>query len=513
MQRVNILSAIVFLLLLLNNLYAQDAIQLSIDDSVLLSLEKNLGLKVERYNPSIASQDILIEEGAFDPSLNFDFSQTYDKSLSPSIVTSTERRSHDMALSLTGKIETGTEYSLEWSYQRFRGDSTFLTLNPYHLTELNLIVSQPLLKGFGKETQTAMVRAAGEDLDASKYQFREEAENLIVSTIKAFYDVLLAQESLEIAEFSLSLAEKILLEVRAKIKAGLLAPVEIYAAEAEVSQREELLLSVENNLEDARDLLKRVLGVQDWDTEVALIKPETPSPELPNLGDSLQDALRYRSDLKQALLEKDKKRILTRFYKNQNLPDLSIFGGISFSGLGDSTSDAFDRFDDGTDNNWQIGLSLQIPIFMRESRGRYLRAKYEESQAGSALKDLRQQIELEVRQGLRALSLSIKKMRASRRTRIAREKRLQAEDGRFSEGITILNDLLQFQDEYARSLFDEKKSEFDYHLSIAAFEKMKGTILHHFGISSSEFGLPSWDNSGNQGELNARFEESGLRDQ
>ncbi len=494
-----------FLLILfpfwISSLNAQEVLTLTLDETVFQAIENNLGLKVERYNPVITSQDILIEKGAFDPSLALETGESYKKALSPSrsplsVVESSEQRSLDIDLSLSGKIETGTEYKLAWNYQRFRGgeDSHFLRYNPYHLTGLILTVSQPVLKGFGKEMQTSKIRVARENLRLSEYEFRNKAEELTGYTVKTFFDVLFAQEGLDIARFSLSLAEKILLEVQAKVKAGFMAVVDIYNAEAEVAKREETLLKAENTSKDALDSLRRLLGLQDWDREIILTKPDIPSNELFDLADSLRNAQLYRNDLKQVLIEREKKKILTRFYKNQRLPDLNLFATGGLSGLSDSTSDAFDRLDKGSDKNWKVGFLFRIPLFQRDSKGRYLKAKYEEAQTEETVKALNQRITLEVRQAWRALSLSLKTIEATKKTRIASEKRLKAEERRFHVGLATLNDVLKFQEEYVKSLLDEKKAEFDYHIAIAEYEKMKGTLLIKFGISDSELGMTETTN-------------------
>ena len=462
---------------------------LTLDDAVSQAIENNLGLKVERYNPLITSQSILKEKGAFDPTLSLEGSENYQKALSPSIVESIEQRSFDTSFSLGGKIPTGTEYKFSWDYQRVSGDSPFLRLNPYYFTELSLAVTQPILKGFGIKVQTASIKVAIENLKLSEYEFMNKSEELISNTIKTFYDVLLAKESLEIARFSVSIGEKILHDVQAKIKAGMLALVDEFNAEAEVAKREETLLKAENAFNDSLDSLRRVIGLEKWDIDLVLIKPDLPSRDIPDLANSIQNAQLYRKDLKQASTELEKKKIMAQFYKNQRLPELNLFGSGGLSGLSDSSSDAFDRLDSWSDKNWKAGILFRIPLFQRQSKGDYLKAKYEKEQVEEAIKDLIQKITLEVRQAWRGISLYLKTIEASKKTRIASEKRMQAEELRFYQGFATLNDVLQFQEEYVKALLNEKKAEFDYHIAVTEFERTEGTLLIKFGFSDSELGI------------------------
>lgn len=489
MKRFCFLFMPILFLFWIDSLNAQEVLTLSLDEAVFQAIENNLGLKVERYTPFITSQDILIEKGEFDPSLSLEGSKSYQDALSPSIVENVMQRSVDVSFAFSGKVETGTNYKFAWDYQRVKGDSPFLRLNPYYFTGFTFAFSQPLLKGFGKKIQTTNIKVAEENLKISEYELRSKAEELSNGTVKTFFEVLFTKEALDIARFSLSFAEKILSDVQAKAKAGYMASVDLYNAEAEVAKREEFVLKAENTYQDALDSLRKILGLEDWNKDIILVKPDAPSNELPDLTDSIQNAQLYRKDLQQSLIEVEKKKLMTRFYKNQRLPDLELSASAGLTGLSDTSSDAFDRIGISNDNNWKVGLLLKIPLFWRESRGHYLKAKYEEAQVEEIVRELRQRITLEVRNAWRGISLSLKKIEASKKTRIASEKRMQAEERRFQSGIATLTDVLEFQEEYVNSLLNEKGAEYDYHISLSEYEKVKGTLLMKFGISDSELGI------------------------
>ena len=470
-------------------LYAQEPLTFSLDEAVLQAVEYNLGLKVERYNPLITAQSILKEEGVFDPALNFELSQAYQKGTSPTTVDSEEQRATSMSTSLTGKVPTGTRYKLAWDYQKVKGDSIYLIFNPYYLTNLSLTINQPILKGLGTTNQMTPMRVARKNFEISGFDFMRKTEELVNTTIKSFYDVLLAQEGFEIAKFSLSLGEKILHEVQSKFKAGYTVEVDLYNAEAEVAKRQEILLSAETALKDALDIFKKILGFEDLNQEITLMKSAAHPSEPPGIDESLQDAQFFRVDLQQALTELEKKKMLTKYYKNQRLPDLELFAGAGPSGLAGSQSGAFDRLDNRSDYTWKIGFFFQMPLFLKEARSNYTKAKYEEEQAEVLMNELTQRITVEVRQTWRSVYLSMKKIEASKKTRMYSEKRFRAEERRYQEGYATLNDVLKFQEEFVKSLFNEKKSEHDYYIAYALYGKTKGTLLMQYGISDAELGI------------------------
>ncbi len=459
---------------------ASERIRLSLEEAVRMALRNNPALRVERYGPLTASQEVVKEKGAFDPILSLTMSGSREEVPASSVVMSSEERSLDMELGLEGRLVTGTEYSLNWTYERYHGDSSFLTLNPYHLTTLTLTVSQPLLKGFGEDIQTTMIDVAEENLRASEFGLRMKAEEIVDSAVSSYYDVLLSEERRRTAGLSLELAREVLEEVEARIETGAMAPVEIYKAEAEVAKREEALLEAENALRDGLDLLKAVLGMEDLDTEVELTEPEPPLEGPPDLKESIASALSHRRDLLQARSEKRRLELLERYYRNQMLPDLELFGTVGLNGLSGTPSGSLDSLLEGRYRSWRIGLSLQIPLWRRASKAEYLKAGYGVRRAEARLKELQQEVRLEVRRAWRELALWLKRIEAARKTRTATEKRLEAEEERFRIGMATLNDVLRFQQEYTDALFEERRARIEYLKALSRFDKAKGTILERY---------------------------------
>lgn len=461
---------------------ASETIHLTVGEAVRMAIRENIGLKAERYLPLISMGDVLIEESAFDPDISLSLGESYERAMSPSIVTSTRQRSFDLDISLSGRVDAGTRYTVKWNYQKFRGDSSFLIINPYHLTELTVTVSQPLLKGFGRKNQRTMIAVAEGNKRISGYRLKGKMEETALKTINAYYNVLIAEERLNYARFSLRLAEDVREEVKAKIGAGVLSPVEVYKAESGVAKREEMVLKAGNGLKDAIDELRLLLGIRDWRREIVLSGEEEFSDGLPDIEASITKVLKYSNEIKQALLEKKNREMLQRFYLNQMLPDVELFGTVGVSGLSDTRADALDRLLKGADRTWQVGVSLRMPLFRKAERGRYLKAKYEQERAAARIDELRQRVVLDLRKKWRALELNLKRIAATGKTRLAEQKRLEAGEGRFREGLTTLNDLLKFQEEYTESLFEERKAVMDYLVSRAEFERAEGSLLSRFGI-------------------------------
>jgi outer membrane protein TolC len=473
-----------FLIILFPSASFSEPIGLTLRDAVEMALRENLSLKAERYSIAISESEVLGSMGEFDPGLSLEVSNAYQKRSTASSLSGSENKQFIYDISLAGKVNTGTAYELKWSNERVKSNLSYLTLNPYNSSELTLTVTQPLLKGFGKDVQESALNVARNGLIASRLGNDENAISAVSDTAKAYWELYYAKRNLEVAELSLKLAENLLNEVRAKIEAGAMAPVEIYNPEAEVAVRQENLIRARKAVSDGEDALRAVINLNEWEKEIVPTNtPPVPS-EVQTIQTAMEDAFNNRRDYGIALIEKKSKEIMRRFYDNQKYPEVDAFASAGLNGLDGSYPDALERLGSGNYYSWQVGLAFTVPIGNRAARGSYMKAKYEDEKAGADLEVMRQKIEVEVREAWRALRAAAETVASSGKVRIAAEKRLRAEEERFRVGMAILNDVLRFQEEYAKALSSEKRAAVDYAIAKVELEKVKGTLIEQSALQT-----------------------------
>lgn len=457
--------------------YARDVLELTLKEAVGISLSENLSMAEEGILFKAAEAGIKLREGEFDPGLKFQLSGSLEKSQATTAIQSPEQSVAGYEVSLGGKIGTGTAYELKWSGTRVRSVETqFLLVNPYYSSGLVLSVTQPVLRGAGRAVQESGLRVARNSVEIARLRTEHRAMDIIARTVSAYWSLYFARNNLHVAELSVGLAENILKEVRTKIDVGVLAPVDIYRAEAELAIRQERFLRAEKAVSDAEDALRAVMNLTDWQREIVPVEAPPGPGEIPLLEEVLETAFQNRRDYMQALIEHRNKEMLRRFYRNQRLPELNITAGVGLNGLGESYGNALSSATSGDYYSWQIGLSLNIPIRNRTAKGKYLIAKHEEELADLKIKALRQGITVEVREAVRAVKLARENIKATEKTRIASEKRLEAEETRFRLGMTTLNDVLMSQQEYTEALSSEKRALTNYAKAVITLQRVSGLI-------------------------------------
>ena len=123
----------------------------------------------------------------------------------------------------------------------------------------------------------------------------------IMYRIELFYwNLYFQNQDLKSKQISLKLAQDLLREIKIKIDAGTLAPVEIYQAEQNVAARQEDIIVSKRRVQDAEDFLKSALNLyekqQYWNVSII---PED-KPDLtevhPQLDECIKVALEKRPD-------------------------------------------------------------------------------------------------------------------------------------------------------------------------------------------------------------------------
>ncbi len=488
-------------------------IELSLEDCILRALKSNLDVTVQLYSPKIAETSILQAQSAFAPvfSINSNWNENNRKSYT--ILDGAQILNSDFAsvsLSLQKKFEPGTVVTLNFGTNRSYSNSSFYTYNPSYNSQYRLDIKQPLLKGFGAKINNYQINVASNNHQISLNQLKSNLINLVYNVEQAYWNLIFAMEDLKVKKQSLELARDLLEKNRLQVKVGTLPPMDVLAAEAEVASREGDVIVAEANVKNAEDNLKRILNFEqrEWDKELFPVsKPEYEKREF-KIDELINIALSNRAELKQAELDLINKELGISYAKNQLLPSVDIVGTFYSTGVsGDipiyDSTDPFNRriigkikgstvdsLDEALKNrykNYAVGLTISYPLFNSAERANYARAQLEAEQASLQLKNLQQQVIVEVRAAVREVETASKRVEAARVARELAEKKLQAEEKKLAVGLSTNYQVLQFQRDLATAQTAELRAIIDYKLSLSKLERALGRTLESHGIKFEEF--------------------------
>jgi len=287
----------------------------------------------------------------------------------------------------------------------------------------------------------------------SENQLKRVLQETIYSVEEAYWNMVHSIENLKVRQQSLKLAQDLLEKNRRAVEVGTLAPIEILSAQSEAATREADILQAEAVLKDSEDRLKTIinLAAEGEGAELAEIipldKPTYEKKEM-TLDEALRTAMENRPDLNATRIDLKNKDLNLSYSRNQLLPNLSLNASYWSPGVtgdqliyppGDpfadpigviegSPSDALKDAFNFKYNNWNVGITLDIPLNTLLSRADYAQARVNMDQAMLKLKNQEQQLFLEIKNAVRAMQTDYKRVQAYKVARELAEKTLEAEE-------------------------------------------------------------------------------------
>jgi outer membrane protein TolC len=463
-------------------------LQISITDALLMAMENNRSLMVQRYAPEVQRTFEQEDLAIFDPDLTASISQSRDKTNSiprPGLGSfSSVTRDMTADVTLSQFFATGTALSLTGSTDVLKG--SFLN-EPFATSRLGLSATQSLLRGFGPAVNLATVNQARIDTGISQYELRGFAETLAAQTEETYWNYSLAEKKIQIYEQSLQLAERQQKETEDRIKIGKLAQSELAAAKAEVALRKEDLINARSNLVKTRLNLLQLLnppGKNIWNKTIIIqTPPVSPDVQMDSVEPHLQLAMQMRPELNQAklLLQRDELELVKT--KNGLLPKLDLFATIGNTGYSNSFGRSAEEIG-GHNYDILMGINLELPPVNRAARALNTRAIYTRNQAREAIKNLTELIEVDIRSAYEEILRTQEQVKATAATRILEEEKLNVETEKYKVGNSTSLLVAQAQRDLLSSQIDEVSAVVQYLNAFVELYRLEGSLLERRGIAS-----------------------------
>ena len=471
-----------------NAVAAKGPLKIGIREAILLAMENNQSLIVERMNPEIQQTFEQEELAVFDPLISPEVSSrrsVADRlSRAGSSIESQTVDSITGSISLAKLFPTGTALDLE-------ADTSYTDSSLYSDTftsnRIGFSVTQALLRGMDVRANMARVNQARLDTLISEYELRGFTEIVLEQVESKFWDYALAQRQIEIYTDSLKLAEKQLTEAKERIIIGDLAETELAAAQAEVALGHENLINARSTLAKERLGLLRLLnssGGIDWNRDVSLQYDTTlPDFRLDDVDQHVQVALRTRPDLNQARLQIKRGDLEVVRTKNGLLPKMDTFISFGKSGYADTFDRAMNNMDEGSyDVTW--GLTFEGSPMNRSARASYARAVAGKQQLSKALENLSQLVQVDVRSAYIEVTRAREQISATAATRNFQEEKLRAETEKFRVGKSTSLLVGQAQRDFVASQIGEIQAVANYLKALVALYRLEGSLLQRRGLTA-----------------------------
>ncbi|MDO9529894.1 MAG: TolC family protein [Syntrophales bacterium] len=463
-------------------------IAVTVQDAILLTLENNRALKVEKFNPAISRTEEEKERAAFDPILTGGYSRDREKAEKPSRSNLANLDNEiTTELGVSEYLPTGTDVDVELTTEQTWSN---LYSDDLYKSRAGLSVTQSLLRGGGLRYNLASLRQARLDTRATSYELRGFAEALVAQVEETYWNYALTQRQIEIFLESLKLAERQKHETEEMIRIGYLAESELAAAEAEIALRREGLINARSNLEKTHLQLLRLLNPTDtnlWQRDIVLLhQPAVPDVKLDDVESHVGVALRMRPDLNQAKLQLQRGDLEIVKTRNGLLPKMDLFITLGKSGYSGSFGSSVDAMD-GKSYDILAGISLEYPFINRKARALHRKSMLNREQAEEAVRNLVQLVQVDIRSAYIEVNRAKEQIAATAATRALQEEkaRIEAEKFRVGKSTTLL--VAQAQRDLLSSRISEIQAITNYLNALIELYRLEGSLLERRGIMAPGF--------------------------
>ena len=490
----------------LNASAAPTTLKITPDEAVRMALENNLGVQADRLGPQIGTFGVAEARAAY--ALNLTSTTTTRSATAPPtdfLATGAESSvlSNDSFRTGAGINQFvpwgGGRYTLGLDASRVTTNNPTNPFNPQLDSSLAAIYTQPLLRNFKIDAQRQNLLQSQKNLEIADVQLRQSLTQTSRIVRNAYFNLVNAIGSLQVAQKSYELAQTSLRNNQKKVDLGTIAPIDIVQAEAEVARTEEQVIVAEGQIQTAEDNL-RVLIMNPsqpdfWTTKLEPAERPTLAPQPLDLDAAIKNALENRTDLAQNRKQLDQTDISMKYLRNQKLPALDVIGSYNVQGVA-GTQFAFDRqagvfpppiigqsqrsFSDslrdvfGNDfRTWSVAFALSYPIGTSAADAGLAQARLQRDQQTTNLRDLETIVVAQVRDAARQVTTALKRVETTKKARELAEQNLQAYEKRLAVGLSDTFLVIQAQRDLTTQLNNELSAIIAYNRALINFESVQ----------------------------------------
>ena len=275
-------------------------------------------------------------------------------------------------------------------------------VSPFPRTsDLRLVLTQPLLRGFGPNAAFYDLRVSRRSREGQERQYEMERQRLAVDVTRSYYQVIQQRQLLAVARQSLDRSESLRRASTARLEVGLVSKLDVYRAELQASQAQESMVRAETSLEAELEHFRTLLGLSPGDAlqPEALTLPEDVVDDIEPLEVLTQRALESRLDLLETRDQVGDARRSASLARQNLLPQLDLNLGVTQFGTGTTYGNAFHS----AERQVNLFFSTSYPLERSNEAANRAVAQLDVSSRERTLRQRQLDLEAEVRGAVREL--------------------------------------------------------------------------------------------------------------
>jgi HAE1 family hydrophobic/amphiphilic exporter-1 len=507
---------------------------LTVREAIELALANNKDIEVARENVRAAEFDLQAARGVYDP--RFLTNSYYEHTETPTAsflsgsstgsVTQSGVFSSSSVQGLTPK--GGGGYRVDLVNNRITTNNQFAALNPQYPTALTFSYTQPILRGRQFDQNRRLIEIGKKNLSLTDAQFRQRAVETITAVQRAYWDLVYALRNLQIQREAVGDARKQLEHNRRLVNEGMLAPIDVVAAEAQISGFEQSVYSALDDVGRAENNLKNLVAENResplWKVSVVPVESVDLSPPQVALEEAMQAALKGRPELQSSDVAREINEIEQRFAREQARPQIDLVASYGLVGLAGATNtsgtnplatsnlDLRNRINELSTiaglnplpaptvagvpsvlvggeaqslvnlaanryTNFRAGVTVNLPFRNTTAKAQLGRTLVDAERIRTQREQLEQLIQVDVRNALQLVRTAESRLRAAASARGASEQQYASEQRKLDAGQSTVFLVLERQTQLTTARGNELRAQTELNKAVADLQRATGNAL------------------------------------
>ena len=508
-----------------------DQASLTLSDAIRMALKNSNDIDESRIDVQIAEYNLTAARGVYDPIISSE--SYYERATTPTSSTLGGAGASGAVTQTdaTGSLRVGGfspwaggNYELDFSSTRLTTTNQNVRLNPQFPSAFSITYAQPILRGLRFDNNRRLIEIAKRNLSLSDAQFRQRAIDVISQVEQAYWDLAFALRNLQVQIDAVKQARAQVESNQRLVAQGVLAPIDIVAAQTQVTTFEQSVYSAQESVTTAENTLKTLILADRTEALWArAITPVTPvsleAPRVP-LEQAVTAALTNRLDLAQLRTSADINNVNVRYFRDLTRPQLDLVGTYSGAGLAGtlvtpttSTNSALtnrvnelsaiaglDPLPSATPSTIapnlvggypqslanlfeqkyptaRVGVRLSLPLRNRTAEANLGSSLAQGRRIDDQIRQAQQLIEADVRNSLQAVRSAEARLASAAASRSSAEQQYASEQRQLRAGTTTVFLVLQRQTELLAARARELQAQTDLNKAVSALNRATGSTL------------------------------------
>lgn len=483
-------------------LYSQSKIKCDLIEVSSIAFTKNPSIKSANYSIQNAEANFQVQKSVFDFNLNSEVAYQNEKynlfdadSRNKNIDKALKNNAFNVSTGLQKTLRTGQILDLKLKYNYNNNNYPYNAFAEYvgaffgnHTSNINLTLTQPLLRGRGAKITTASQDASIFYINKSKYDY-EFANSYEIEQIGfAYWNYYTAYKSLSIYIENEDRVRAVLNMTIELVKADKKPQSDLDQVNADLTNQERLTAVAKQDFYNSRLNLGRAIGLIDEESQ----RLDIPLNDFPTVVESgynevidknglIEIAKNKRGDIK-AIEEAYKAIELQYKIAANNLKpqlNLSAFGFYGSASVGNGVDKSWSSFtnNQGQDIGGGAKLTFSFPLNNNLAKGNYSINKIALQNQSVINENTQRNIELNIDIAINNLKNSVVILEKSKESYGFYLSAFNNEQIKFQSGLTTLLNLMIFQERLTSSELQNLNAQQQFSNAIITLRHETGTLI------------------------------------